>query len=160
MSLRIFKCKNKRRQTVGQVCRLVFVSLWLAHLLLAAQQSIKTSTEPRLIEVIADHKSRFSVPGQSEPSISVKAGEKIRLRITAMKATNRNRDGSVHGFTLLHPGDHKPVDGWDFLLQPGIQEFAVTAPTEPGNYEVVCTVICSDNHEHMSMKFTVLPGDK
>jgi heme/copper-type cytochrome/quinol oxidase subunit 2 len=158
--MRIIKHKSKIRQAAGRVCRVAFVSLWLAHLPLAAQQPIKTSSEPRLIEVIADHKSRFSVPGQSEPSISVKAGEKIRLRITAMKATNRNRDGSVHGFTLLHPGDHKPVDGWDFLLQPGTQEFAVTAPTEPGNYEVVCTVICSDNHEHMSMKFTVLPGDK
>ena len=110
--------------------------------------------------MIADHKSRFSVPGQSEAAISVKAGEKVRLRITAMKAANRNRDGSVHGFTLLHPGDHKPVDGWDFLLQPGTQEFVVTAPMEPGNYEVVCTVICSGNHEHMSMKFTVLPSDQ
>ena len=61
---------------------------------------------------------------------------------------------------LLHPGDHKLVDGWDFLLQPGTQDFVVTAPMEPGNYEVVCTVICSANHENMSMKFTVLPGDK
>jgi heme/copper-type cytochrome/quinol oxidase subunit 2 len=135
-------------------------SLLFLHSLLAAQEPIKTTVEPRVIEVIADHKSRFSVPGQSEASISVKAGEKVRLRITAVKAVNHNRDGAVHGFTLLRPGDHKPVDGWDFVLQPGTQEFVVTAPIEPGNYEVVCTVICSDNHEHMSMKFTVLPSDK
>jgi hypothetical protein len=139
---------------------MVLAALWFFHPLLAAQEPITTAVGPRLIEVIADHKSRFSVPGQSEPSISVKAGEKVRLRITAIKAVNRNRDGAVHGFTLLHPGDHKPVDGWDFLLQPGTQEFVVTAPMEPGNYEVVCTVICSENHEHMSMKFTVLPSDK
>ena len=139
---------------------MALASLFFLHSLRAAQEAIKTTLEPRLIEVVADHKSRFSVPGQSEASISVKAGEKVRLRITAIKAASHNRDGAVHGFTLLHPGDHKPVDGWDFLLRPGTQEFVVTAPMEPGNYEVVCTVICSDNHEHMSMKFTVLPGDK
>jgi hypothetical protein len=154
------KIKNKGRAALGQICGFAFVSVCLFHASLAAQEPIKTATEPRLIEVIADHKSRFNVPGQSEPSISVRAGEKVRLRITAIKATNRNRDGSVHGFTLLHPGDHKPVDGWDFLLQPGTQEFVVTAPMEPGSYEVVCTVICSDNHEHMSMKVTVLPDGK
>jgi heme/copper-type cytochrome/quinol oxidase subunit 2 len=152
--------KNHFCAAFSQICGIALVSLCLFQPILAAQEPIKLGAEPRLIQVVADHKSHFSVPGQSEPSISVKAGEKVRLRITAIKATNRNRDGSVHGFTLLHPGDHKPVDGWDFLLQPGTQEFVVTAPMEPGNYEVVCTVICSDNHEHMSMKFTVLPGDK
>jgi heme/copper-type cytochrome/quinol oxidase subunit 2 len=152
--------KNKSCTVVTRICGFAFVILWLVHLPLAAQEPIKTASEPRLIEVIADHKSHFSVPGQSDASISVKAGERVRLRITAIKAVNRNRDGAVHGFTLLHPGDHKPVDGWDFLLRPGTQEFVVTAPREPGNYEVVCTVICSDNHEHMSMKFTVLPSDK
>jgi len=158
--MRIIKHKNKSLTAMGRVCGIAIASFWLVQPFLAAQEPIKTAAEPRLIEVIADHKSRFSVPGQSEPAISVKAGEKVRLRITAMKAANRNRDGSVHGFTLLHPGDHKPVDGWDFLLQPGTHEFIVTAPTEPGNYEVVCTVICSDNHEHMSMKLTVLPSDQ
>ena len=33
----------------------------------------------------------------------------------------------------------------------------MTAPNEPGAYEVVCTVICSEDHEGMHMKFTVLP---
>jgi len=47
--------------------------------------------------------------------------------------------------------------GWDLLLHPGLQEFALTAPTEPGEYEVVCTVICSQDHEGMKMKFVVLP---
>ena len=28
---------------------------------------------------------------------------------------------------------------------------------EPGVYEVVCTVICSEDHEGMHMKFTVVP---
>ena len=43
------------------------------------------------------------------------------------------------------------------LLKPGTQEFALTAPTEPGEYEVVCTVICSQDHEGMRMKFVVVP---
>ncbi len=33
----------------------------------------------------------------------------------------------------------------------------MTAPSEPGEYVVVCTVICSEEHEGMYMKFTVLP---
>lgn len=160
MTMRMAEHKNKNCAALSQICGIAFVSLWLLNSSLAAQEPVKTTLGPRLIEVIADHKSRFSMPGKSEASISVTAGEKLRLRITAIKAVNRNRDGSVHGFTLLRPGDHKPVDGWDFLLRPGTQEFVVTAPTEPGNYEVVCTVICSENHEHMSMKFTVLPSDK
>jgi heme/copper-type cytochrome/quinol oxidase subunit 2 len=49
------------------------------------------------------------------------------------------------------------VDGWDLLLKPGTQEFRLTVPNEPGAYEVVCTVICSEDHEGMHMKFTVLP---
>jgi heme/copper-type cytochrome/quinol oxidase subunit 2 len=43
------------------------------------------------------------------------------------------------------------------LLKLGQQEFLLTAPAEPGDYEVVCTVICSEDHEGMHMKFVVLP---
>lgn len=114
-------------------------------------------TAPRLIEILADHDSRYKIQGQKQPVITVKAGEEITLRITAIKAKNHNRDGSIHGFTLLRAADRKPVPGWDFLLRPGTQEFTVTAPTEPGEYVVVCTVICSENHEQMTMKFVVEP---
>jgi heme/copper-type cytochrome/quinol oxidase subunit 2 len=41
------------------------------------------------------------------------------------------------------------------LLTPGTQEFHLTAPTEVGEYVVVCTVICSEDHEGMHMKFVV-----
>jgi hypothetical protein len=114
-------------------------------------------SEPRIIEVTADRDSRYKIAGQARPVITVTAGEPLILRITAIRAKTRNRDGSVHGFTLLRAKDHHPVPGWDFLLQPGTQEFTVTAPTEPGEYEVVCTVICSGQHEGMNMKFIVLP---
>ena len=111
----------------------------------------------RVIEVLADHDSRYKLPGQKQPIITVRAGEPITLRITAKKAKNVNRDGAIHGFTLLHANDRSPVDGWDFLLKAGIQEFSVAAPPEPGEYVVVCTVICSQDHEGMNMKFVVLP---
>ncbi len=112
----------------------------------------------RVIEILADHDSRYKMPGQKQPMITVKAGEPITLRITAKKAKNVNRDGAIHGFTLLRAKDRSPVDGWDFMLKPGIQEFSLVAPDEPGEYVVVCTVICSQDHEGMNMKFAVLPG--
>ncbi len=115
------------------------------------------SEQPRVIEVLADKDSRYKIAGEKKPEISVKAGEQILLRITARKAKSWNRDGSIHGFSLLHAKDRSKVDGWDLLLKPGRQEFLMTAPEEPGEYVVVCTVICSMDHEGMSMKFVVTP---
>jgi hypothetical protein len=118
---------------------------------------VLAQSQPRVIAVTADHDSRYKIAGQAKPVISVTAGETLILRITAVRAKTRNRDGSIHGFTLLRAKDHTEVPGWDFLLQPGTQELIVTAPTEPGEYEVVCTVICSGQHEGMNMRFIVLP---
>jgi heme/copper-type cytochrome/quinol oxidase subunit 2 len=98
---------------------------------------------PQVIEILADHDSRFKMAGQKEPVITVHAGEQVTLRITAIKAKNHNRDGSIHGFSLLRAKDRSRVPGWDFLLKPGAQEFMLNAPAEPGEYVVVCTVICS-----------------
>jgi heme/copper-type cytochrome/quinol oxidase subunit 2 len=114
-------------------------------------------TERRVIEILADHDSRFRMEGQKQQVIKLKAGEKITLRITAKKAKNANRDGAIHGFTLLRAKDRSPVPEWDFELKPGVQEFDVTAPSEPGEYVVVCTVVCSEEHEGMNMKVVVLP---
>jgi heme/copper-type cytochrome/quinol oxidase subunit 2 len=111
----------------------------------------------RVIEILADHDSRYKMQGQKQASITVKAGELITLRITAKKAKNLNRDGSIHGFSLLRAKDRQPVPDWDFLLKPGTQEFTLAAPSEPGEYIVVCTVICSQDHEGMNMRFVVLP---
>jgi heme/copper-type cytochrome/quinol oxidase subunit 2 len=104
---------------------------------------------PRVIEILADHDSRYKIQGQKQPSITVKAGEPITLRISAKKAKNLNRDGSIHGFSLLRAKDRQPIPDWDFLLKPGTQEFTLAAPREPGEYIVVCTVICSQDHEGM-----------
>jgi hypothetical protein len=112
---------------------------------------------PHVIEILADHDSRFKMAGLKEPVITVHARELVTLRITAIKAKNHNRDGSIHGFSLLRAKDRSRVPGWDFLLKPGTQEFMVNAPSEPGEYVVVCTVICSADHEGMHMRFVVVP---
>jgi len=118
---------------------------------------IPVGGQTRVIEVLADKDSRYKIQGQRAPEISVKAGEPIVLRITARKAKSWNRDGSIHGFSLLHAKDRSKVAGWDLLLRPGTQEFSMTAPDEPGDYVVVCTVICSEDHEGMFLKFVVTP---
>jgi hypothetical protein len=113
--------------------------------------------QARVIELTADSDSRYKISGMHLPEITVKAGEQILLRVTAHRGKSWNRDGSIHGFTLLRAKDRTRVEGWDLLFKPGRQEFLLTAPGEAGEYEVVCTVICSEEHEGMHMKFTVLP---
>src|ERR1700694_4666351 len=103
--------------------------------------------EARVIEVLAGKDSRFKVVGQDRAEITVKAGEPLLLRIDARKGKSWNRNGAVHGFTLLRVKGRAKVPGWDLELQPGVQEFRLVAPSEPGQYEVLCTVICSGDHE-------------
>src|SRR5580658_92364 len=117
----------------------------------------RASAQTHIIEVTADSDSRYKIAGQRTPEITVKAGEQVLLRVTAHRGKSWNRDGSIHGFSLLRAKDRTKVDGWDLLFKPGKQEFLLTVPNEPGAYEVVCTVICSEDHEGMHMKFTVLP---
>src|SRR5690348_8194022 len=73
-------------------------------------------TQGRVIEILADHDSRYRMEGQKQVVLKLKAGEKITLRITAKKAKNANRDGAIHGFTLLRAKDRSPVPDWDFEL--------------------------------------------
>jgi heme/copper-type cytochrome/quinol oxidase subunit 2 len=135
-----------------KACRIAFV---VAGLLVAILSH--ALAEPRLIELTADRDSRYRIVGQRAPEITVKAGEQVLLRVTARRAKSWNRDGSIHGFTLLRTKDRSKVEGWDLLFKPGTQEFLLSAPIEPGEYEAVCTVICSEDHEGMHLKFTVLP---
>jgi hypothetical protein len=118
---------------------------------------MRASGQGRVIEVLADKDSRYKIAGQSRPAIEVKAGAAIVLRITAKRGKSWNRDGSIHGFSLLRARDRAKVPGWDLLLKPGVQDFQMTVPGEPGEYVVVCTVVCSEDHEGMNMKFVVLP---
>jgi heme/copper-type cytochrome/quinol oxidase subunit 2 len=131
--------------------------LTVAALVLALGPQTAQVQAPHVIEILADHDSRFKMAGQKEPVITVHAGEQVTLRITAVKAKNHNRDGSIHGFSLLRAKDRSRVPGWDFLLKPGAQDFMLNAPSEPGEYVVVCTVICSADHEGMHVRFVVVP---
>jgi heme/copper-type cytochrome/quinol oxidase subunit 2 len=128
-----------------------FLSILIIVWLPAAQ------AQTHVVEVLADKDSRYKIAGEHIPEITVKAGEPVLLRITARRGKSWNRDGSIHGFSLLHAKDRSKVAGWDLLLKPGVQEFQLTAPVEPGEYVVVCTVICSEEHEGMHMKFVVVP---
>jgi heme/copper-type cytochrome/quinol oxidase subunit 2 len=113
--------------------------------------------QAHVVEILADKDSHFKVPGQTKPQITIKAGEQVVLRIDARKSKTWSREGTVHGFTMLRMKDRARVANWDFELKPGMNEFTVTAPAEPGEYEVLCTVICSGDHEGMRMKVVVLP---
>jgi heme/copper-type cytochrome/quinol oxidase subunit 2 len=110
--------------------------------------------QTRTIDILADKDSRYKIEGQRTPVIMLKAGEQIVLRFTAVRSKTWNRDGSVHGFALLRAADRSKVPGWNLLLQPGTEEFTLTAP-EAGEYEALCTVICSEDHEGMHMKVIV-----
>lgn len=127
----------------------------LAGALLAGKLWAQVPT--RVIELTADRDSRYKIAGLRVPEIVVKSGEQVLLRVTANRGKSWNRDGSIHGFSLLRAKDRTRVEGWDLLFKPGKQEFIMTAPKEAGEYVVVCTVICSEEHEGMHMKFTVLP---
>jgi len=136
---------------------LCLIGAALAALCLAPRAGSQSQSQHRVIEILADHDSRYKMAGQKNPEIVAKPGEQLTLRITARKAKTQNRDGSIHGFTLLRAKDRKPVDGWDLLLRPGTHDFEVTAPEDPGEYIVECTVICSPDHEQMNMRFVVEP---
>jgi heme/copper-type cytochrome/quinol oxidase subunit 2 len=133
-----------------------FVVLSVRVLEAQVDQSIDQA-QVHVVEIVADKDSRYKSPDGGKPEIALKAGEQVLLRVSARKAKSWNRDGSIHGFTLLRAGDRTKVQGWNLLLRPGQQEFQLTAPSEPGEYVVVCTVICSADHEGMNMRLRVAP---
>ena len=106
---------------------------------------------PRVIEVVADKDNQFKIPGQKKAVITVKAGEVIKLRITAHKGSEWDKDGAVHSFTITALKDQ----GWDIRLKEGTQEYTLVAPNEPGEYKIECTVKCGQGHDDMHMKLVV-----
>lgn len=90
------------------------------------------NAQERVIELLADRDSRYKMSGLRTPEITVKAGEPVLLRVTARRGKTWNRDGSIHGFTLLRAKDRTKVEGWSLLFRPGTQEFHLVAPSEPG----------------------------
>src|SRR3982074_1278813 len=98
----------------------------------------------RVVEILADKDSRYKIGRQANPTLTFKAGEEVQFRITAKKAKTLNRNGSIHGFALIRKKDGAKFADWDLELKPGTQEFILKVPSEPGEYEIVCTVICRD----------------
>jgi heme/copper-type cytochrome/quinol oxidase subunit 2 len=141
---------------LGGMVLAAFVVLGIRVLEAQVDQSIDQA-QVHVVEIVADKDSRYKSPDGGKPEITLKAGEQVLLRVSARKAKSWNRDGSIHGFTLLRAGDRTKVQGWNLLLRPGQQEFQLTAPSEPGEYVVVCTVICSADHEGMNMRLLVVP---
>lgn len=131
----------------------VFLSVFIVTVIGASQPS--PGSRPRVIELTADHDSRYRQGHKASPEIEVFAGEPLVLRITVVRAKEMARDGSVHGLALLDKKSNA-VAGWRFFFQPGIQELTVTAPSEPGRYTAVCTVICSDAHDGMGFTLIVI----
>jgi heme/copper-type cytochrome/quinol oxidase subunit 2 len=126
-------------------------SVVLGGLLLLGQVPRVARGAPKVINVTADKDNRFKIPGQTKPVITVKANEVIRLRITAHKATEWDKDGTVHSFTIKELKDQ----GWDLRLKEGVQEFTLVAPGDPGEYLIECTVKCGDGHDDMRMNLVV-----
>ena len=143
-----------------QLCRMVlaaFATLGVRVLDAQIDPAQMHQVQVHVIEIVADKDSRYKSPNGGTPEITLKAGEQVLLRVSARKAKSWNRDGSIHGFTLLRAGDRTKVQGWNLLLRPGEQEFQLTAPAQAGEYVVVCTVICSEDHEGMNMRLLVVP---
>ena len=143
-----------------QLCRMVlaaFATLGVRVLDAQIDPAQMHQVQVHVIEIVADKDSRYKSPNGGKPEITLKAGEQVLLRVSARKAKSWNRDGSIHGFTLLRAGDRTKVQGWNLLLRPGEQEFQLTAPAQAGEYVVVCTVICSEDHEGMNMRLLVVP---
>jgi len=136
---------------------LTFVALLLTALLpLASIPRCAAQNQIRVIEILADKDSRYKIGRQASPTLTFKAGEEVQFRITAKKAKTLNRNGSIHGFALIRKKDGAKFADWDLELKPGTQEFILKVPSEPGEYEIVCTVICSEGHEDMHMKVIVI----
>src|SRR4029077_10646900 len=104
---------------------------WAVWVVCVLVGSAVAQDQSRVIEITADKDSRFKIAGQSKPEITLKAGEQVTLRITANKGKTWNRDGTVHGFTLLRASNRTKVAGWNLALPPGTHEFHLTAPLEP-----------------------------
>ena len=92
----------------------MFIAIAILGSLLGKAQA---ADQPHVIEITADSDSRYKIAGQRTPEITVKAGEQLLLRVTARRGKTWNRDGSIHGFTLLRGKDRSHVEGWDLLFK-------------------------------------------
>ena len=78
--------------------------------------------------------------------ITVKAGELVCCAVTAhRRKILESGAAQITGFTVLRGKDRTEVAGWDLLFRPGKQEILLTAPTEPGEYDVAALSFAATN---------------
>jgi plastocyanin len=147
---------DRPRVYLGIATRLLAALLFAALLPTGPSPQSAAQSPMRLVEILADKDSRYKIGRQVSPTLTLKAGEEVQFRITAKKAKTLNRNGAIHGFALIRKKDGAKVPDWDLELKPGTQEFVLKVPSEPGEYLIVCTVICSEGHEDMNMKVIVV----
>jgi heme/copper-type cytochrome/quinol oxidase subunit 2 len=132
----------------------VFSAILLS--LLALIQAFSTparAADDKVWEVVATKDQSFVVKGDKKPVIRVTAGQPVHLRITAEKAAEMAKDGSVHSFTIKQLADQ----GWNIRLKEGTQDYTLTAPSKPGEYVIECAVKCGPGHADQRMKLIVTP---
>src|SRR6266568_1633268 len=132
----------------------VLTTSFVIILALALPSSLLASaSDDKVWEVVATKDQTFVVKGERKPVITVKAGQPVHLRITAEKAAEVAKDGSVHSFTIKQLAEQ----GWNVRLKPGTQDYTLTAPSQPGEYVVECAVKCGPGHADQRMKLVVTP---
>lgn len=110
-----------------------------------------SAADDKIWAVVATKDQTFVVKGEKKPVITVKAGQPVHLRITAEKAAEMAKDGSVHSFTIKQLADL----GWNIRLKEGTQDYTLTAPSTPGEYVIECAVKCGPGHADQRMKLVV-----
>jgi len=81
-------------------------------------------------------------------TITVKAGEVVKLKITAKKDEEISKEGYVHSFAIKKLG-------LEFKLKEGPNQFTFVAPDKPGTYKFECTVDCGTKHDYMTGRLEV-----
>ena len=120
------------------------------HLLLFSALSAFAGESVRTVEMLADKDNRFKL-ANGGTTLTLKAGETVRFKVTSLFGGEKARDGSVHSFVVRKLRDK----GWSVRLKEGLQEFTLTAPP-PGNYLIECTVECGHGHDTMNFKMVVV----
>ena len=82
-------------------------------------------------------------------TITVKAGQVVKLKIAGKKDTNAD-NGITHTWTISELNI-------DFKIKEGSNSFSFVAPDGEGTYTVLCTNGCGDKCESMTMKLVVKP---
>jgi heme/copper-type cytochrome/quinol oxidase subunit 2 len=132
----------------------VFAAISLSLLVLVLAFSKPASAaDDKVWEVVATNNQTFVVKGEKKPVITAKAGQPVHLRITAEKAAEMAKDGSVHSFTIKQLADQ----GWNIRLKEGTEDYTLTAPSKPGEYVIECAVKCGPGHADQRMKLVVTP---